>query len=190
MVVAASMFATTPSPRWAAGTRSRPCSYRRTTPAPTRSWSTTAPGTARSACAGTYATGGKGGVAAGAAATRLPRRARSPPPSTGSCFWRSTPAVTQSRSFAWCAVTSSGLQQVIASGGQFPASIAVHGDLVYVLNAGVEGGSSSRAGLLASRRPSLADPRLEPLTRPERTPIHPIYLASPGRSASAPTVGA
>ena len=46
--------------------------------------------------------------------------------------------MTPSRSFA-CTVTTCWLQQVVASGGEFPVSIAVHGDLVYVLNAGDQG---------------------------------------------------
>ena len=76
------------------------------------------------------------------------------------------------------------LKQVVASGGQFPVSIAVRGHLVYVLNAGPR---RLRAGLLARRQPPLADPRLEPLAGPRQH--QPTELPRPRRgwSASPPT---
>ena len=69
------------------------------------------------------------------------------------------------------------LRQVTSSGGSFPASIAVHGDLVYVMNAG-------DAGALQGYR--LAGDRLHPIQGSSRslglanvTP--PNFLTSPGQ---------
>ena len=88
--------------------------------------------------AASYATGGMGGTAAGATADPLA--------SQGSL-------VTADHGRVLLAVNAGSntvslfrvhgdrlrLKQVISSGGQFPVSIAVHGNLVYVLNAGLDG---------------------------------------------------
>ena len=65
--------------------------------------------------------------------------------------------------------TALTLQQVLASGGSFPVSVAVHGDLVYVLNA--ENGGSVQGfrivfgfvvPIFGSNRPLGLDPTLTP----------------------------
>ena len=123
-----------------------------------------------------YATGGNGGVAQGAPSDPLA--------SQGSL-------VTAERGRILLAVNAGSdtvslfrisgdhlkLRQVISSGGSFPASIAVHGDLVYVMNAG-------DAGALQGYR--LAGDRLHPIRGSSRslglanvTP--PNFLTSPGQ---------
>jgi 6-phosphogluconolactonase (cycloisomerase 2 family) len=89
--------------------------------------------------AGTYATGGLGGQLAGSVVDHLA--------SQGSLGYdparRLLFAVNAgSDTVSVLAVRGDrlGLRQVIGSGGAFPVSVAVHGDLVYVLNA--EGGGS------------------------------------------------
>jgi hypothetical protein len=88
--------------------------------------------------AGTYATGGRGGIAVGAPSDHLA--------SQGSLVYDSRHALL----FAVNAGSDSlsvfrvdgdvlTLQQVLPSGGGFPASLAVHGNLLYVLNAGGTG---------------------------------------------------
>ena len=74
------------------------------------------------------------------------------------------------------------LKQVIASGGQFPVSIAVHRDLVYVLNAGLDG---SVQGYWLGRD------RLWPIRGSNRTlglgnTNPPDYLHSPGQVGFTP----
>ena len=64
------------------------------------------------------------------------------------------------------------LQQVISSGGSFPVSIAVHGDLVYALNA-LDGGSVQGYRLVADRLVPLAGSErplgLDPAATPQFT---------------------
>ena len=89
--------------------------------------------------AGAYATGGNGGVAApGSESDRLA--------SQGSLQydWRHSTLIAVnagSDTVTTFKVHGDRLQgrKVVASGGEFPASIAIHGRLVYVLNAGGEG---------------------------------------------------
>ncbi len=74
------------------------------------------------------------------------------------------------------------LDQVTASGGQFPASIAVHGNLVYVLNAG---GSGTVQGF------RIGGPGLRPLPGSTRTlglanGNPPNFLTSPGQVGFTP----
>ena len=88
--------------------------------------------------AGTYATGGRGGIAVGAPSDHLA--------SQGSLVYDADHRLL----FAVNAGSDSlsvfrvdgdvlTLQQVVSSGGGFPASIAVHDNLLYVLNAGGAG---------------------------------------------------
>ena len=58
------------------------------------------------------------------------------------------------------------LRQVVNSGGSFPVSVAVHGNLVYVLNA--ENGGT-RPGVRGGVRPSGAPAGIRPRPRPERS---------------------
>jgi 6-phosphogluconolactonase (cycloisomerase 2 family) len=89
--------------------------------------------------AGTFATGGLGGVAApGAESDRLASQgslALSPDGKALIAVNAGSDTVTAFR------VHGDRLQQrnVVSSGGQFPASVAVHDDLVYVLNSGGSG---------------------------------------------------
>jgi 6-phosphogluconolactonase (cycloisomerase 2 family) len=74
------------------------------------------------------------------------------------------------------------LSQVVASGGEFPASIAVHGDLVYVLNSG---GAGSVQGF------SFFGGRLIPLWGSNRSlglsnMSPPFFLDSPGQVGFTP----
>src|SRR5215471_7340250 len=74
------------------------------------------------------------------------------------------------------------LQQVIGSGGQFPVSVAVHGNLVYVLNA--LGGGSVRgyrefAGRLFPIRRSTRPLHLDPNASPQ-------FVNTPGQVAFSP----
>ena len=153
--------------------------------APTTSWSTTAPGTARSPSSpATDRRQRRHGGRFGRRPAGLAGFARHAP-TTGACFWRSTPAATPISLFRvhgdhlW-------LQQVAASGGQFPVSIAVHGEL------GLRAERRRRrlrAGLLAGRRPPLADALLAPLARPgQHQPARLPALARAGRLLH-PTAG-
>ncbi len=84
--------------------------------------------------AGTYATGGLGGILAGSAVDHLA--------SQGSLGYDPRHSLLYavnagSDTVSVFAVTGDrlALRQVLGSGGSFPVSVAVHGDLVYVLNA-------------------------------------------------------
>jgi 6-phosphogluconolactonase (cycloisomerase 2 family) len=88
--------------------------------------------------AGTYATGGKGGVAAGAVSDTLA--------SQGSLLYDGQQNVligVNAGSDSVYVFDVDGdrlsLSQVVPSGGSFPASVTVHGNLLYVLNAGGDG---------------------------------------------------
>jgi 6-phosphogluconolactonase (cycloisomerase 2 family) len=74
------------------------------------------------------------------------------------------------------------LQQVIGSGGQFPVSVAVHGNLVYVLNA-LNGGSvrgyREFAGRLFPIRRSTRPLHLDPNASPQ-------FVNTPGQVAFSP----
>jgi DNA-binding beta-propeller fold protein YncE len=84
--------------------------------------------------AGTYATGGLGGVLAGSVVDHLASQGSlSYDPGHGLLY-----AVNAgSDTISVFAVNGDRLtlRQVLSSGGSFPVSVAVHGDLVYVLNA-------------------------------------------------------
>ena len=107
--------------------------------------------------AGTYATGGNGGAAApGTESDHLATQ--------GSLVYDPGHSVLIAVNAGSDTVTTFKVhgdrlqgRKTVSSGGEFPASIAVHGRLVYVLNAG---GSGDRAGLLAPRTSSAADRRL------------------------------
>jgi DNA-binding beta-propeller fold protein YncE len=77
------------------------------------------------------------------------------------------------------------LVQVIGSGGSFPASVAVSGDLAYVLNAGGDGGINGYR---------IAGEKLHPIERSSRAlglgnANPPFFLASPGQIGFTPDGG-
>ena len=85
-----------------------------------------------------YLTGGKGGMAAGSAADPLASQGSLASAEHGRVLL-AVNAGSNSISLFRVHGDHLWLAQVAASGGQFPASIAVHGDWVYVLNAGGQG---------------------------------------------------
>ena len=92
--------------------------------------------------AGTYNTGGLGGQLTGSVVDHLASQGSLTYDPGNARSTRSTPAATPCRS-SRSGVTGSRLRQVVNSGGAFPVSVAVHGALVYVLNA--ENGGSVQA---------------------------------------------
>ena len=74
------------------------------------------------------------------------------------------------------------LEQVVASGGSFPTGIAVHGDLVYVLNAGLTGGVSGYRLSGSELRPIPGSTRSLGLAN--ATP--PFFLTSPAQVGFTP----
>jgi DNA-binding beta-propeller fold protein YncE len=74
------------------------------------------------------------------------------------------------------------LRQVIGSGGQFPVSIAVHGDLVYALNA-LNGGSVQGYQVISGRVIPLAGSNRPLGLNPTATPQ---YTNTPGQVAFSP----
>jgi hypothetical protein len=131
--------------------------------------------------AGTYATGGLGGAATGAVVDKLA--------SQGSLVYDAQDSLlfavnAGSDSFSVFAVDGDtlSLQDVLPSGGQFPNSIAVHGRLVYVLNAGSAG---SVQGYRIDGR------TLHPISGSNRSldlgnTNPPAFLASPGQIGFTP----
>jgi 6-phosphogluconolactonase (cycloisomerase 2 family) len=131
--------------------------------------------------AGRFATGGKGGAAVGAVSDRLA--------SQGSLVFdgahRLLLAVNAgSNSLSVFSVDGAHLtlRQVISSGGDFPASIAVHGNLVYVLNAGGVGRLSGY---------QIANGTLTPIADGTRSlglanSSPPFFLTSPGQVGFSP----
>ena len=131
--------------------------------------------------AGRFATGGKGGAAVGAVSDRLA--------SQGSLVYdgahRLLFAVNGgSNSLSVFSVDGAHLtlRQVISSGGDFPASIAVHGNILYVLNAGGVGrlsGYQISGGTLSP----IAD-GIRSLGLANTSP--PFFLTSPGQVGFSP----
>src|SRR5256714_12261333 len=135
--------------------------------------------TGRLSQAGTYATGGNGGAA-------LPGTESDRLASQGSLAYdpgHSLLVAVNAGSDSISAFKVQGdrlkLEDVLPSGGQFPASIAVHGDLVYVLNSGgagiVQGFriQGHRLAAIPGSAPALAPPNsgppfLPPPPRPGR----------------------
>jgi len=131
--------------------------------------------------AGTYPTGGKGGAQTGAVVDPLA--------SQGSVVYDAASHVllvtnAGSDSVSLFGVDGDALQlrQVVPSGGAFPTSIAVHGDLVYVLDTG---NSANLQGyrLLAGRLFPISGSR-RALGIANANP--PQFLASPGQIGFSP----
>ena len=123
-----------------------------------------------------YATGGNGGVAEGAPSDPLASQGSLVTADHGRILL-AVNAGSDTVSLFSISGDHLKLRQVISSGGSFPASIAVHGDLVYVMNAG-------DAGALQGYR--LAGEKLHPIQGSTRslglanvTP--PNFLTSPGQ---------
>ncbi len=88
--------------------------------------------------AGSYATGGKGGVEAGSVVDHLASQSSLVYDAGASALYAvNAGSNTISVFFVWG--DHLFLVQVLSSGGEFPVSIAVRGNLVYVLNAGGAG---------------------------------------------------
>lgn len=134
--------------------------------------------------AGSYATGGMGGAAAGSAVDPLASQGSLASADHGRVLL-AVNAGSNSVSLFRVRGDHLWLKQVVASGGTFPVSIAVHGRLVYVLNAGVEGGSSCVAGFwLAGSHLSMIPGSQRSLGLTDTT--HPFFLASPGMVGFSP----
>jgi 6-phosphogluconolactonase (cycloisomerase 2 family) len=131
--------------------------------------------------AGTYRTGGLGGVLAGSVVDHLA--------SQGSLQY------DQQRSLLFAVNAGSNtvsvfsvfgdhlaLSQVVPSGGTFPVSVAVHGDLVYVLNA-LNGGSVQGYRLLGSFLVPLPGSNRALGLNPTETPQ---FTSTPGQVAFTP----
>jgi 6-phosphogluconolactonase (cycloisomerase 2 family) len=132
--------------------------------------------------AGTYATGGNGGVAApGTESDHLA--------SQGSLAYDAADGLLIAVNAGSDSVSTFSvhgdllrLEGVVSSGGQFPASIAVHGRLVYVLNSG-------GSGIVQGFR--IADDRLVRIPGSDRTlglanTDPPFFLSSPGQIGFTP----
>ena len=89
--------------------------------------------------AGSYATGGKGGVAAGSAVDPLASQGSLATAGHGRVLLAVNAGSDTVSLFRTARGDKLFLKQVVPSGGQFPVSIAVRGALVYVLNAGGAG---------------------------------------------------
>jgi len=128
-----------------------------------------------------YATGGNGAIAAGASADPLASQHSLVTADNGHVLL-AVNAGSDTVSVFGVDGTHLTLRQAIASDGAFPASIAVHRDLVYVLNAG---GAGNVAGF------TLRHGRLRALAGATRTlslggTNPPNYLASPGQVGFSP----
>lgn len=137
---------------------------------------------------GTYATGGMGGLAAGAAADPLASQGSLVSADHGRVLL-AVNAGSNTVSLFRVRGDKLMLRQVIASGGTFPVSIAVHGHLVYVLNAGVTPVTVPGASSVQGFR--LLGDRLWPIPGSSRAvgptiTTQPFYLASPGMVGFSP----
>jgi 6-phosphogluconolactonase (cycloisomerase 2 family) len=131
--------------------------------------------------AGTFATGGNGGTALGAASDHLASQS-----SLAYDPGHKQLIAVNSGSDTVSAFRVSGdeltLENVLPSGGQFPASVGVHNDLVYVLNSGgagiVQGFRITKDGLesIAGSARSLGLANSDP----------PNFLSSPGQVGFTP----
>ena len=132
--------------------------------------------------AGTYATGGRGGVLDGSVVDHLA--------SQGSLTYDRDSGLlfaVNAGSDTVSVFSADGdhltLRQVVGSGGEFPVSIAVHDDLLYVLNA-ENGGAVQGFGLFNGRlfplRGARADLGLDPTATPQ-------FVNTPGQVAFSPS---
>jgi 6-phosphogluconolactonase (cycloisomerase 2 family) len=134
--------------------------------------------------AATYQSGGNGGAAAGAVVDPLASQG-SVAYDAGSHVLIVTNAGSDSVSVFGVDGDTLTLRQVVGSGGAFPTSIAIHDDLVYVLDTG------NAANVQGYR---LAGGRLHPIEGSTRTlgvanANPPQFLASPGQVGFSPDGG-
>ena len=132
--------------------------------------------------AGSYATGGKGGVAQGAVVDPLASQGSLAIASHGHVLLAVNAGSDTLSLFRIARGDKLLLKQVVSSGGQFPVSIAVRGHLVYVLNAG---GAGSVQGYWLSGN------RLSPIAHSNRSlglanTNPPNFLTSPGMVGFTP----
>jgi 6-phosphogluconolactonase (cycloisomerase 2 family) len=132
--------------------------------------------------AGTYSTGGHGGVLDGSVVDHLA--------SQGSLTYDRVHGLlfaVNAGSNSVSVFSASGdhltLRQVVGSRGEFPVSIAVHDDLVYVLNAR-DGGSVQGYGVFHGRLFPLRDARADLGLDPDATPE---FVNTPGQVTFAPS---
>ena len=118
--------------------------------------------------AGSYATGGRGGILAGSVVDHTASQGSlASDPRHGLLY--AVNAGSDTISVFAVRGDRLALREVLGSGGTFPVSVAVHGDLVYVLNA-LNGGSvqgyrvlgTALVPLLGSHRPLGLDPTATP----------------------------
>ena len=132
--------------------------------------------------AATYATGGKGGRTSGSASDPLASQG-SLVLDTAAGLLLSVNAGSDSVSVFGVKGDKLHLRQVVSSGGPFPVSIAVHGGLAYVLDAGLTGDV---------RGYRIADGELEPIPGSTRSlglsnSNPPFFLASPAQVGFTPS---
>ena len=131
--------------------------------------------------AGSYATGGRGGILAGSVVDHTA--------SQGSLAWDPAHARLYAVNAGSNTISVFGvsgdrlaLRQVLRSGGTFPVSVAVHGDLVYVLNA-LNGGDVQGFKTLGSLLIPLPGSRRALGLDPNQTPQ---FTSTPGQVAFTP----
>jgi 6-phosphogluconolactonase (cycloisomerase 2 family) len=131
--------------------------------------------------AGTYSTGGTGGAQAGAVVDPLASQG-SVAYDTASHVLLVSNAGSDSVSVFGVNGDTLKLRQVVSSGGAFPTSIAVHGNLVYVLNTG--NNANVHGYRLAGGRLHRIEGSTRPLGISNQEP--PQFLASPGQVGFTP----
>jgi DNA-binding beta-propeller fold protein YncE len=131
--------------------------------------------------AGSYATGGRGGILAGSVVDHTA--------SQGSLAWDPAHARLYAVNAGSNTISVFGvsgdrlaLRQVLRSGGTFPVSVAVHGDLVYVLNA-LNGGDVQGFKTIGSLLIPLPGSRRALGLDPAETPQ---FTSTPGQVAFTP----
>ena len=130
---------------------------------------------------GTYDTGGKGGVAAGSAVDPLASQGSLVLADSGRILV-AVNAGSDTVSVFRVYGARLALWQIIPSGGQFPTSIAVHDQLVYVLNAGGVGSVEGYDIVADTLRPLPGSNRALGLANTNP----PNYLESPGQVGFSP----
>ncbi|HET9970119.1 MAG TPA: beta-propeller fold lactonase family protein [Streptosporangiaceae bacterium] len=133
------------------------------------------------ASAGSYATGGRGGILAGSVVDHTA--------SQGSLAYDPAHALLYAVNAGSNTISVFGvrgdrltLREVLGSGGSFPVSVAVHGDLVYVLNA-LDGGNVQGYKVLGSFLAPLPGSRRDLGLDPDQTPQ---FTSTPGQVAFTP----
>jgi 6-phosphogluconolactonase (cycloisomerase 2 family) len=132
--------------------------------------------------AGEYATGGQGGAAQGAVVDPLASQGSVAIAGGGHVLLNVNAGSDNISVFRIARGDRPYLRQVISSGGQFPVSLAVHGNLVYVLDAGGAGSVEGYRLTGNTLRPISGSNHSLGLSN--ATP--PNFLASPGQIGFAP----